>query len=590
MAQSATFGKPVSIQRARTITERGSAPGPSKASEPTSPSRSVADLQRIAHEEHVENIARSRLVWSIGVAGAAGLTAIEIGYDGWPSSTPRFLAPRLLLVAAPALAVLRYPRINASELRTIDATVFATAAAALALIAAQTGGFHSPAVDGLSCVIVAQSLTLLDRPLKTALRLAVTMAVFAGVITMVLAFGPPDVSGALRHPGGFAALGQHLFVQALVAAMAIAAGHTHWSARRTVAASRTAGKYILRKCIGKGGMGEVWLGHLPDFQRDVAVKLLRGDVANPQAIARFGREVAALAELRHPNTVQILDWGVADSSLYYAMELLSGETLKAIVLREGPLPPERAVAMARQVARALAEAHERGIIHRDVKPDNLFVTGEKRDFVKVLDFGVAKMTSGATGLLDASITRAGTIVGTATYMAPEQVLSGPVDAATDVYALGAVLFYMLTGRAPFTGSDVVVMRAQLQSIPPPVAELCPAPIPAALAAVVGKCLEKSSRNRFSSMLDLDAALRSALLPLDQQPAPGPDGGPPTTRRNGRSRASGARSISVRPPLVTHRPGVLPTISVTPATVRYPKDSERPRPSLLPRPTPSQPPS
>jgi serine/threonine-protein kinase len=584
MAQSATFGKPVAIQRARTGSQQAANATASKSDDTTSAMRrSAGELQRIAHEEHVENLARSRLVWTIGVAGAVGLMAIEIGYHGLQGPAPRYFAPRLLLIAAPALAVLRCHKISAAELRTVDATVYATAAAAIALIAAQTGGFESPAVDGVSCIIIAQSLTLLDRPLQTAFRLAVTLAVFAAVVTAICALGSSDLSGTLRGAHGYAALGQHLFVQALVAAMAIAAGHTHWSARRTIHASRTAGKYVLKKCIGKGGMGEVWLGHLPDFQRDVAVKLMRCDDADPQAIARFGREVAALAELRHPNTVQILDWGVAENSLYYAMELLSGETLKALVLREGPLPPERAVAMARQVARALAEAHERGIIHRDVKPDNLFVTGEKRDFVKVLDFGVAKITSDATGLSQSSITRVGMVVGTAGYMAPEQVLSGPIDPATDVYALGAVLFFMLTGRAPFMGSNVVVMRAQLQSLPPPIAELCPGALPPALAAVVRKCLEKASRNRFHSMLDLDAALRSALLPPDEQPAVGPDGEPPTTRRNGRKRPTSVR------PSATHRLAATHSASLTPPTVRYPKDAER-RPSVRPRPTPSIPPS
>ncbi len=582
MAHSATSPGAIAIRRERGTSQSGSSHASPRGPEADGTyGRSAADLQRIAREEHLENIARSRLVWSLGVTGATGMTAIEIGYSGVPDEPLRFFAPRLLLIAAPALAVLRCPEINPVELRTIDATVYATAAATLALIAAQTGGFESHAVDGVGCLIVAQGLTLLDRPLQTAFRLGVTLAVFAAVVTLILALGPPEVSGALRDPAGLGALGRDLFLQAILAAMVIAAAHTHWSARRARAATRNAGQYILQKCIGKGGMGEVWLAHLPDFQRDVAVKLLRCDVANPQSIARFGREVAALAELRHPNTVHIIDWGVSDSNLYYAMELLSGETLKALVLREGPLPPARAVAIAGQVARALAEAHERGIIHRDVKPDNLFVTGPQRDFIKVLDFGVAKINAGLPGDLDSSLTRAGMIVGTAGYMAPEQVLTGPITSATDIYALGAVLFFMLTGRAPFTGPDVDVIRAQVQTPPPPVASLSPHTIPAALAAAVHRCLAKAARSRFASMLDLDNALRAALL--DATPADPAAEGPPTTRRQGR-----ARRVSMRP-TVSLRPVPLLSASLTPPTVRYPKELERTHRSDRPGATPSVPP-
>ncbi len=583
MTHSATSRGAITIPKARGPSQpQGSEPR-TKSPEPTGThGRTAADLQRIAVEEHLENIARSRLVWSLGVTGATGMTAIEIGYGGLPDEPLRFLAPRLLLIAAPALAVLRCPKINPIELRTVDATVYATAAATLALIATQSGGFDSPAVGGVACVIVAQGLTLLDRPVQTALRLGVTMAVFAAVVTLILFVGPPEVAGALSDPAGFAALGRNLFLQAMLAATVIAAGHMHWRARRTRIATRNAGQYILQKCIGKGGMGEVWLAHLPDFQRDVAVKLLRCDVANPQSIARFGREVAALAELRHPNTVQIIDWGVSDSNLYYAMELLTGETLKALVLREGPLPPERAIPIASQVARALAEAHERGIIHRDVKPDNLFVTGPQRDFIKVLDFGVAKINAGVPGPFDASLTHVGMIIGTAGYMAPEQVVTGPINAATDVYALGAVLFFMLTGRAPFTGPDVDVMRAQLKATPPPVASLSPHRISPALAAVVHKCLAKAARSRFAGMLDLDGALRAALLAGPDAEA-APEEGPPT-QPHGR-----ARRVSMRP-TGSQRPVPLLAASLSPPTVRYPHELERTLRSGRPNARPSVPPA
>ena len=582
MAQAATTGELNVIRSGRAGSRWERVAEDVSVSGTVDPPRSQAHLDRIADEEHVENIARSRLVWSIGVAGAAGLSAIEIGYEGVRGPLLRFIAPRLLLIVAPALAVLRCHRISAVDLRAVDATVYATAAASLALIAAQTGGFESAAMDAVTCVIVAQGLTLLNKPRAAALRLGVTMAVFALVTGLIIAFGPDDISGALQSPDSLASLGRHVFLQSLLGATVIAAGHTHWSARRTAAAMRTAGRYVLHRCIGRGGMGEVWLGHLPSFQRDVAVKLVRADLVTPQAIARFGREVGALAELKHPNTVQILDWGVSDGNLYYAMELLSGETLKALVLREGALSPERAVRLGRQVAQALAEAHELGVVHRDLKPDNLFLLSEPKDFLKVLDFGVAKVQRDLAESPDASITRMGMVVGTAAYMAPEQVLSQPITPATDVYALGGVLFFMLTGRAPFVGPFVDVMRAQIQSPAPSVAQVAKTHVPPALVAVVRKCLEKSPRHRYSSMLDLDAALRNALLEEEAPPALEPPklSDPPTTRRTNKSRSTTARTpASIRPP-TSHRPSITGPNQLT-TTVRYPRRPTPARPSLPP---------
>ena len=583
MAQSATKEGPNAILPERACASPGDGP------EDVEPPHKSAQLARIAEEEHVENIARSRLVWTIGVAGATGLTAIELGHGDARGPWLRFLAPRLLLVLAPALAVLRCSRIGPADLRTVDATVYAAAAAALALIAAQTGGFDSPAASAVACVIVAQGLTLLDRPRGAALRLGVTMAVFAVVVTLIVTLGPDDVAGALRAPGSLAALGRQLFLHALLAAMVIAAGHTHWSARRTLAETRAAGRYVLRRCIGKGGMGEVWLGHLPEFQRDAAVKVLRADEVTPQAIARFGREVATLAELKHPNTVRVLDWGVSDGSLYYAMELLDGETLKARVLREGPLAPELAVRMARQIAQALAEAHEHAVIHRDLKPDNLFVTGADRDFVKVLDFGVAKRHRHLEGSLDGSITRAGIVVGTASYMAPEQVTSAPITPATDVYALGGVLFFMLTGRAPFVGPVMDVMRAQIQSPAPSVAQVAKTHVPAGLVQIVRTCLEKSPRKRFSSMLAVDAALRAALIAEDT-PVVSPERSsePPTTRRPLRTRPFSLRAS----PSLPAAPSTKAVSSGTPSvpTVRYPRGVKSAIANSLTPPRPSIPPT
>ncbi len=173
-------------------------------------------------------------------------------------------------------------------------------------------------------------------------------------------------------------------------------GHIVWSLRRQVFEARSLGRYRLKRRLASGGMGDVWAAYHPGLKRDVAVKILRPETQerSARALERFEREVHATAELVHPNTVRVFDYGTTEDGLwYYVMELLEGETLACHVARLGPLSPARAVHIVGQAARALGEAHERGIVHRDVKPENLFLTslGGEHDFVKVLDFGIAKI-------------------------------------------------------------------------------------------------------------------------------------------------------------------------------------------------------
>jgi len=288
-------------------------------------------------------------------------------------------------------------------------------------------------------------------------------------------------------------------------------------ARRKVIETRTAGRYVLKKRIGTGGMGEIWSAFHPALKRDVAVKILRPDRMNADMIARFEREIAAMTDLSHPNTVRVLDCGTTEHGLlYFVMELVLGDTLKALVAREGPLPPARAIHIVRQTARALAEAHAHGIIHRDIKPDNILVTsaGGEPDFVKVLDFGIAKLVSEDD---DPALTHVGVVVGTPTYLSPEQAAMRHVDARSDLYSLGAVLFFALTGRPPFVGSLSTLLLAHLEEQPPFASTLSPHSISAALDAVVHTCLAKSPAERYLSALDLDVAL--AAVPNEDPAAP-----------------------------------------------------------------------
>ena len=209
------------------------------------------------------------------------------------------------------------------------------------------------------------------------------------------------------------------------------------------------GPYEVTAAIGAGGMGEVYRAHDTRLQRDVAIKVLpAGFAGDPDRRARFEQEAQAIAALSHPNVLAIFDTGTHDSQIYLVTELLEGETLRDR-LNAGPLPSRKAIDTAIQIANGLAAAHDRHLVHRDLKPENVFLLKDGR--VKILDFGLARAVrtgSGATETV-AALTDPGTVIGTAGYMAPEQVRNEPVDARSDLFAFGTVLYEMLTGRRAF---------------------------------------------------------------------------------------------------------------------------------------------
>jgi serine/threonine-protein kinase len=281
--------------------------------------------------------------------------------------------------------------------------------------------------------------------------------------------------------------------------------------RRAFEAERRAeqiGQYALKRKLGEGGMGEVWLAEHALLKRPCAVKFIRADLAaHPATAARFAREVHAVTGLTHVNTVRVYDYGRADDgSFYYVMEYLEGPTLEELVQETGPLPSGRVVYLLRQVCGALAEAHAAGLVHRDLKPSNVIVTalGGQRDVAKLLDFGLVEDLSA-----DAAdrLTRTGTVLGTPAYMSPEQAAGeSAVDARGDVYGLGAVAFFALTGRPPFRGKTLGQLLAAHRAEPaPPLTDFRP-DVPADLAAVVARCLAKDPNDRSPSAADLDRAL------------------------------------------------------------------------------------
>jgi serine/threonine-protein kinase len=297
--------------------------------------------------------------------------------------------------------------------------------------------------------------------------------------------------------------------------------------RRIDAEGVLGGRYRLQRSIASGGMAEVWEAQDDILGRRVAVKVLHSHLADDSSfLARFRREAIAAARLAHPNVVATYDTGVDDGVAWIVMERVDGSTLRQVLSASGPLSPERAVRLAVQVADALDYAHRAGVIHRDVKPANILVA--EGDRVKVADFGIAKAAieaaedaSGAS--FDAGdLTQSGAIVGTAKYLSPEQVNGEPVDGRSDVYALGVVLYEMLSGKVPFTGeTDVAVAVQHATATPLPLREVRP-DVPAPLEAVVVRAMAKAPGERYQSAADLRAALVAVDRHTEYDASPGVD--------------------------------------------------------------------
>ncbi len=268
-------------------------------------------------------------------------------------------------------------------------------------------------------------------------------------------------------------------------------------------------KYRLGRLLGEGGMGAVYEA---DDLRDgsiVAVKLLRGTLADPAALQRFEREARALYELRHESLVRVLDYAAHPSHAYFVMELAPGVNLGELVAIDGALRPERVARIALAVLGALGAAHARGIIHRDVKPQNIQVSAVAGgDAVRLLDFGLAKDLGSGHAL-----TQEGMVVGTMQYMAPEQAKGLAVDSRADVYAVGACMYYALTGRRPFEGQNgLPLYRAVLSEAPKALASIR-SDLSPMLIAIVERALAKEPAKRFRSAEDLSRALTAYLIEL-----------------------------------------------------------------------------
>jgi len=267
-----------------------------------------------------------------------------------------------------------------------------------------------------------------------------------------------------------------------------------------------AGRYELEELVGTGGHSSVYRAHDTLLERRVAIKLLHEQLgADPDLVERFRREARAVAQLAHPNIVTVIDRGERDGRQFIVFEFVEGENLKQLVSREGPLPLRRAVRLGLQVADALAFAHRHGLVHRDVKPQNVLI-GRSGD-AKVTDFGIAHD-------LDVhGLTQTGSMLGTSGYIAPEQARGEAVDQRTDVYALGAVLYELVSGEQPFPGDNAVAVALRHLNEAPPSVRLRRPDAPAQLDAALRRAMAKDPSERFGTMDQLAAELETCLVEL-----------------------------------------------------------------------------
>src|SRR5689334_3189754 len=267
-----------------------------------------------------------------------------------------------------------------------------------------------------------------------------------------------------------------------------------------------ADRYHILKRIGEGGMGRVYLGEHVKMNRQCAIKVMSPALVNDaESASRFAREASNAARIIHPNVAAVFDYGESDGLVYLVMEFVDGEPLSRLLAREAPFALERAIDLARQIADGLGAAHELGIVHRDLKPDNILVSRNRsgREVVKVVDFGIAKAMQEGAG---EALTRTGLVIGTPEFMSPEQLLGDPIDARSDLYALGCIMHLMLTAAPAFDAPTREQMIKRRLSENPPHAQALDPGIPDAVDRVISRLLARTPDDRYSSAAEVREAL------------------------------------------------------------------------------------
>ena len=380
---------------------------------------------------------------------------------------------------------------------------------------------QAEAQSGFGLSWVAAWVLLFSVVVPTPPRITLLVATLSlAVVPITYAAGVAAGSNVPLGPAAF--FFSLVFPYIVVLLMVYVGSRVVYGLGAAVRKARELGSYRLVTRLGEGGMGEVWRAEHRLLARPAAIKLIRPDVLGfarertGQVLRRFEREAQATALMRSPHTLELYDFGIADDgTFYYVMELLDGFDLDELVTRFGPVPAERALHFLRQICASLGEAHEAGLIHRDIKPANLYACryGRDVDFIKVLDFGLVKHGDGGDEAADKLSGEQQMVGGTPAFMAPEQAVGDPVDARSDLYSVGCVAFWLLTGVPVFRGRTAVeTMMMHVHVEPDPPSHCTDRPIPPELDAIVLSCLAKEPAARPQTADDLAARLGAIRTP------------------------------------------------------------------------------
>lgn len=464
--------------------------------------------------------ARLRLVALLLFAGFSlffvwHTTQVEFDLAGFVFT---YLAHAVATLCLGGLAIVLYSRypLSLCGLRVCESLVFGIPAAFFLVLQhfrtvylVETSNVHPPVSALWLLLIFTYALYIPNnwRRAAVATGLLAVLPVLMAVVTAALHSGSAELLVSDKK-----VLVEMVLVLSVSSLTAVWGVHTINALRTEAYKARQLGQYKLKQLIGQGGMGEVYLAEHQLMKRPCAIKVIRPEkTGDARVLARFEREVQTTAKLSHWNSIDIFDYGRADDgTFYYVMEFLPGMNLAELVRRFGPLPSARAIHLIRQACDALQEAHQMGLIHRDLKPANIFAAsrGGVFDVAKLLDFGLAKplMNVEATQL-----TQDGTITGSPLYMSPEQATGDrEPDARSDIYSMGALLYFLLTGRPPFSDEKPLkVLIAHAHEQPQPLSLLNPS-VPDDVEMVVLRCLAKGPDDRYQSAAELGAALDECL--------------------------------------------------------------------------------
>jgi serine/threonine-protein kinase len=437
---------------------------------------------------------------------------IGASIPGFPYDTPieAGIALLVLLTCAAAFFAARSPKISREQLLDLGLAfqwIVCTAIAALDATTRTPIAVPSLASLILNVFLVAIPLALPSRPSKLVPICALCAAMHPLTLLLAIPIGRaipllPEIALAMLPTIMFAALG-------------VFAGTSLYRARMALSKARELGRYELVELLGRGEMGEVWRAKHRMLSRPAAIKLIQpqalgyaGNGAIENLLPRFERDAKIASSLTSPHTIEIYDFGVIEEgSFCYVMERLDGLDLETLVREYGPLSASRAIYLLRQVCLSLAEAHQAGLVHRDIKPSNIYVTrkGVQHDFIKVVDFGLAAQVDPAGA--SESTSQNGAIVGTPAFMAPEVASGKKADARADLYSLGCVAYWLLTGSQVFESENLAeVIEHQIQTKPEPPSQRTNNLIPSDLELVIMTCLQKKPEDRFGSAQALSRRL------------------------------------------------------------------------------------